>query len=70
MIDFLEKVSQPVLMYDDAVDEVSQAFNYMREWSAMEWATPRQTVRLLTLLVLGATGIQAWIFLDELANFS
>ena len=27
-------------------------------------------MRLLTLLVLGGTGVQAWVFLPELANFS
>ena len=27
-------------------------------------------MRLLALLVLGATGIQAWVFLEELSNFS
>jgi len=73
MIEVLEQVSYPLVTstYDDAIDEVSQAFNYKDEWQRQSWATPRQTVRLLSLLVLiGATGIQAWVFLEELSNFS
>ena len=73
MIDLLEKASRPLVtsMYDDKIDEIGQAFNYMGEWSAgLDWVTLRQVVRLVTLLVLGVTGIQAWVFLEELANFS
>jgi hypothetical protein len=36
MIDILENVSYPLVSstYDDSIDEISQAFNYVKEWES------------------------------------